>query len=78
MLDGDCSINASLDGDKATNPNNKECDVIDLDDREEEKDNEEKKKKRQKLLLCGCSLKKLLFLMVLKRERVSIIRGSWL
>lgn len=45
MLDGDCSINASLDGDKATNPNNKECDVIDLDDREEEKDNEEKKGK---------------------------------
>lgn len=35
-LDADSTINASLDGDETTNPNDKECDAIDLDDGEDD------------------------------------------
>ncbi|KAJ0978281.1 hypothetical protein J5N97_013755 [Dioscorea zingiberensis] len=51
MLDGDSSRNESLDCDKATDPNDKECDAIDLEDGEQEEGNEKKRAKTSSVWL---------------------------
>ena len=51
MLDGDLSMNASLDGDKTTNFNYKECDAIGLDSREAEEGNEKSRAKTSSIWL---------------------------
>ena len=74
-LEGDFSMSKSFDGDdanKSTDPTEKECDV-DIGDGGKKKI---MRKKGLRLEVFGWNLKKLLFLMVQKKENVFIARGS--